>query len=271
MAILWDVHLHSSFSGDSSTPMEQMAEKALQTGMQGICMTEHLDLDYPVCEACPAGTFELDIDAYEKKLFALKERYAGRLMINYGIELGLQPHLRPVYEEIVAKHPFDFVIGSSHVSNGMDPYFVKIEEKEEISYYRSYFETIYENLNIHKDFDTYGHLDYVVRYGPTKDNFYRYETYADVLDEILKRLVSMNKAIECNTGAIRNGLKELNPSKAILKRYRELGGEMVTVGSDAHNPSNFADGFDRAQAYLKECGFSYYTVFFDRKPKFFKL
>lgn len=271
MAILWDVHLHSSFSGDSNTPMEEMIQMAIQKGMTGICMTEHLDIDYPPCEECPPGFFDLDIKAYEKCLFEMKEKYAGKIQINFGIELGLQPHLGLAYEKIVTSHPFDFVLGSSHVANGMDPYFSKINEDEEVGYYRQYFESIYENLGVHKNFDSYGHLDYVVRYGPNKDTLYRYNTYADILDEVLKKLVSMNRALECNTGAIRYALRELHPSREIVTRYRELGGEMITVGSDAHKPINIADGFDQAAEYLKRCGFKYYTIFKDRKPEFYKL
>ena len=131
--------------------------------------------------------------------------------------------------------------------------------------------SILENLEAYDGFDTFGHLDYTVRYGPNKDKYYTYARYKDVLDPILMKLVSMGKALECNTGAINYGLRDLNPSNDILKRYRKLGGECVTVGSDAHRPDAIAKGFDRARQVLLDCGFTYYTTFKNRKPCMHKL
>ena len=117
----------------------------------------------------------------------------------------------------------------------------------------------------------YGHLDYVVRYGNTKDSEYHYETYRDVLDRILTTLLEMEKGIEINTGAIGYHLKDLNPCTDIIKRYRELGGEIITIGSDAHTPENIARGFDRAAEVLSACGFKYYTTFENRMPEFHRI
>ena len=111
----------------------------------------------------------------------------------------------------------------------------------------------------------------MVRYGKTKDKDYSYEKYRDLIDPVLEKLIQMGKGIEVNTGAIRHQLKELNPCNGILKRYRELGGEIITIGSDAHEPSYVAYGFDRAAEVLKGCGFQYYTTFERRIPTFHKL
>ena len=117
----------------------------------------------------------------------------------------------------------------------------------------------------------YGHLDYPVRYAPDRDAGYSYERYRDILDEILKLLLRKEKGIELNTGGIKSGMHDFHPCMGILKRYRELGGEIITVGSDAHEASYIAAHFQRAAEVLRECGFRYYCVYEKRTPIFLKL
>lgn len=272
MTILHDYHMHTSFSGDSDTPMKDMFDGALTKRLSGLCITEHYDFDYPASPNCPEGTFLLDFPEYEKCFFELKKQYQDRLEVCFGVELGLQPHLAAMHYELINEHPFDFIIGSLHTCHGKDPYYPSFYAgRKEEEAYREYFTNILENLEVYDGFDTFGHLDYTVRYGPNKDKFYTYECYKDLLDPILLKLISMGKALECNTGAIRYGLRDLNPSNAILKRYRELGGEYITIGSDAHQPDAIAKGFDRARQILSDCGFTYYTTFKDRLPRMHKL
>ena len=117
----------------------------------------------------------------------------------------------------------------------------------------------------------YGHLDYVVRYGPTKNQNYRYADHAEVIDEILRTLIENEKGIEINTGGFRCDIGTTNPCLEIVKRYRELGGEIITIGSDAHSTEYLQDHFDDAAEMLKEAGFKYYSVFENRIPEFLKL
>ena len=268
--ILWDCHMHSSFSADSDTPMEDMIQDAIRRNLSGICFTEHLDPDYPPTP--DNETFELDLDAYKETLFSLQEKYRSKLNIHFGIELGLQPHLADSFKELLKTLPFDFVIGSSHVVHGYDPYYGKFfENREESACYREYFESILENLEAFSGMDVYGHIDYVVRYGPNQNREYSYERYRDILDEILRTVIDKNLGIELNTGGFHYGLREPNPCRAVIRRYRELGGEIITVGADAHAPAKIAYDFDKAAAILADCGFKYYTVFQNRKPEFVKL
>ena len=116
-----------------------------------------------------------------------------------------------------------------------------------------------------------GHLDYVVRYGPNKNTFYSYEKYKELFDEILKTLIAKGKGIECNTAGFKAGLNHPHPTEEILKRYRELGGEILTLGSDAHQTVHLAYHFSAIGDLLKSCGVRYYTVFKDRKPEFLPL
>lgn len=268
--LVWDCHMHSSFSADSDTPMEDMIKEAIRRGLAGITFTEHLDPDYP--DVPDKLDFSLDIDSYRQKLLLLKEKYRDCLDVRFGIELGLQMHLEDYFRDLLKKYPFDFVIGSSHVVHGFDPYYPEFfEGRKESSCYMEYFESILENLAFFQDMDVYGHIDYVVRYGPSKNREYSYGRYKDILDDILKKIISLGKGIELNTGGYHYGLEEPNPCTAILRRYRELGGEIITVGADAHTPDKIGFAFDRAASVLLECGYKYYCVFKDRKPEFLPL
>ena len=265
--ILWDCHMHSSFSADSDTPMEVMIHRAVETGLQGITFTEHLDPDYPVT---PDNLdFSLNIPAYKEKLAELSDMYKDKIQVRFGIELGLQMHLGEYFDSLLSQTPFDFVIGSSHLVHPYYPEF--FEERKEFLCYMEYFESILENISAYDGFDVYGHIDYVVRYGPNKNREYSYGRYKDILDEILKKLISMGKGIELNTGGYHYGLGEPNPCTAVIRRYRELGGEIITIGADAHTPDKIACAFDKAASVLEACGFRYYTIFKDRKPEFISL
>lgn len=247
--ILWDCHMHSSFSADSDTSMEDMIREAICRGLTGICFTEHLDPDYPPTP--DNEIFELDLDGYRKTLFRLREKYQKELQIHFGIELGLQPHLHDYFHELLATMPFDFVIGSSHVVHGYDPYYKEyFKGREESACYREYFESILENLHAFSEMDVYGHIDYIVRYGPNQNKYYTYERYQDILDEILRTVIARGRGIELNTGGFHYGLGEPNPCRAVIRRYRELGGEIITVGADAHGPEKIAYDFDKAAAIL---------------------
>ena len=144
--ILWDCHMHSSFSADSPAPMEDMIRQAVFLGLQGITFTEHLDPDYP---ATPDGLdFSLDIPSYQEKLFQLQDTYKDKIQIRFGIELGLQMHLADYFHSLMQEFPFDFAIGSSHLVHGFDPYYPEFfQGRKESRCYMEYFESILENLS----------------------------------------------------------------------------------------------------------------------------
>ena len=127
--------------------------------------------------------------------------------------------------------------------------------------YRRYFESTYENIKKFANFDVLGHMDYIFRYGPGGKREYKYSEYGEILDEILKFLIENEKGIELNTGGIKKGMKEFHPCMEVLKRYRELGGKIITLGSDAHNPTTIADHFEKVAERLKTIGFKTYLVY----------
>ncbi len=272
MPITADCHLHSSHSGDSDTPMEQMILQGIAKGLDTMCFTEHNDFNFPDYPDMPGSVFLLNTDSYLYDLIKYKEKYADRIKILFGIELGLQPQVTRQNAILAKSYDFDFIIGSIHVCNGKDPYYPSFfEGKSDEEAYRDYFNATYENLKRFSNFDVCGHLDYIVRYGANMDKDYCYEKYKDILDKILELLVTNGKGLEINTGGLKKGLRELHPCMDVLKRYRALGGEIVTIGSDSHDEVHIAEYFDKANEVLKECGFKYYTVFEKRIAEFRRL
>ena len=159
-----DSHMHTRFSTDSDADIRDMIESALKKGLQSICITDHIDKDYPFHEDTGVEAFLVDLDEYFPKLAEWKEAYAEKIQIRRGIELGLQPHLAGFYEELTNQYPFDFVIGSVHVVHGMDPYYGEIfEGRSDEEVYKETFLATLENLDAVSSFDVLGHLDYVVR------------------------------------------------------------------------------------------------------------
>ncbi len=264
MAITCDFHLHSDFSSDSDAPMESMIKESIRLGLSAICFTEHLDMDYP-----PAYEgFEVDIPAYLAKITALKEQYRGKIDVRIGLELGMQPHLAKTYKELLPGLPLDFLVASQHLIGRFDPYYPQIwETAPEDTLYRAYFEELLSNLMTMEEYDTVAHLDYIVRYGPNRNRFYSYEAYSAVLDPILEYVIEQEKCLEVNTAGLKYGLGHPNPAEDVLKRYRELGGTKITLGSDAHRPEHIAYDFPVIENLLKKLGFTHYTIFQKRMPQ----
>lgn len=262
MSIKHDYHMHSDFSGDCSTPADSMIQQAIALQLSGICFTEHHDLDVPT-----DIDFTIDFKQYFSRMQDLQKQYQGQIHIGIGMEFGLQKQLSPILHRLTQTYPFDFIIVSQHFVDQEDPYYPAFfEGKEERAAYERYFEEQYETLKQFKDFDTLGHMDYIVRYGPDQNKYYSYKNYADYIDPLLKYLIENGKCLEVNTGGFRYGLGETNPAFSVLKRYHELGGELITIGSDAHTPDYIHYEFNRACSALLELGYRYYTIFAQRQP-----
>lgn len=263
-----DCHTHSAFSSDSEELTENQVLAAAAKGLKTLCLTEHFDPDYP------DGEFALDTAAYKAEYDRLREKYSDRIRLLFGVELGLLDYLGGRLKEYVAAYPFDFVIGSSHLieENGVlyDPYYPEyFEAHSDHNGVVRYFEGIIANIRAFDGFDVYGHLDYIVRY--TKAKAYSPAEHREVIDEILKLLLKMGKGIELNTAGIKYGLGWAHPHPDILRRWRELGGEIITVGSDAHCAEHIAYAFGQAREILAAAGFKSYAVFTNRRAEFLPL
>lgn len=263
-----DVHMHCNFSNDSDSTPEEMILGAIDKGLKVICFTDHYDKDDMEWGDEPI----FDPEEYFAVLIPLVQRYQDKIDVRIGVELGLQPYLADYYTEFVAKYPFDFVIGSAHTAHGIDPatgqLFVGRSDEE---VYRMMFEEMIKDIENFTDFDVMGHLDYVVRYGKDREKYYSYERLSDEIDILLRRIIELGKGIELNTAGLKYGLSFAHPHPAILKHYRELGGEIITIGADGHKPEHIAYDFHKVSDILTECGFGYYAEFRERKPIFKRL
>lgn len=271
--IATDMHVHSYFSSDSAEQPEAIIETAIAKGFSSIYFTDHHDMDFPVHQDTPDIDFQLDFDTYIAKLLELKDIYKNKIEVRLGVEQGICPETAPKIAALSNLYPFDFIIGSSHLTsltNG-DPYYPEYYTgKTNIEAYREYFMSEAENVRLTDGFDAYGHLDYAVRYCPDSAFVYQFEDYRDIFEILLKRLIEKGKGIEINTSGITK-IGHPHPHIEALKLYKELGGEIITVGSDAHQKENIGFGFDTAEKLLMDLGFKYYTVFKNRTAEFVKL
>ena len=271
-----DFHTHSSFSTDSEAEPESMIQQAIALGLKTYCFTDHMDYFFPEHNDQGFTEFVFDPDLYFEKLTALRKKYRGQIDLRIGIELGLrdEPDVcednKRLCDALVASYPFDFVIGSTHVIDHFDPYHKdKWNGRSAEEIVRMYFESVLYSVCHYDCFHVYGHLDYILRYlpeGVTVD----ITKFEPLIDRILTELIARGKGIEVNTSRLARG-SVMNPSPKILARYRELGGTILTIGSDAHRPDRIAGAFTEAEAILKELGFKEYTVFRKGKPSFRKL
>ncbi|MBQ8799025.1 MAG: histidinol-phosphatase HisJ family protein [Lachnospiraceae bacterium] len=270
-----DTHTHTKFSSDSEANPLKMLAAAKAAGLSALCFTDHMDLDFPGDDTL----FVFDTKEYFKELLPLKaQTSADKSMpeLLLGIELGLRPgrpDLREQMDALLSAHSFDFVIGSTHVVDELDPYYQEYWDLPGDRLLR-YFEDIRTNVAEHANFDSLGHLDYIIRYLPDSVSLvkdYTVRDYADLIEETLRTLISRGQALEINTAGLRKGLSFPHPKEEILLRYKELGGELLTLGSDAHTPADVGADIIRCAGLLKDLGFQYYAVYKERKPMMVKL
>lgn len=286
-----DFHMHSEFSSDSEAKMEDMIERAIAKGLEEICFTDHMDYDFPPIvkdkhDDSKYLTFEFDPKPYYEKLVSLQRQYESKIKIRIGVELGLQPNITPQVKQLMNSYDFDFCIGSTHLLYKDDPYYASFWQR--LGYdesacdstlnrnlirnaIRDYLIEIDQNVDRFTEFQIYGHLDYITRYAPGEGNYYQVDEHMEVIEEILRKLIQTGRGIELNTSGYKNGRNLPNPHPKILKRYHELGGEILTIGADAHTQDYVAYEFQRAEELLQHCGFQYYTTFHKKQPIFHKL
>ena len=262
-----DTHTHSTFSRDSICSVAQSAQAAIAAKLCGISITDHLDIGSPKGSVGDC----LDIDSQQSAIQTCIDQYGAQVNIYAGIEIGLQLHCLDEIKKVVSAHNFDIIIGSIHLVNQIDPYvgafYVGKSLKES---YREYLEYYIDCVRMFGDFDVLGHYDYISRYSPYKEKTLYYRDFKDQFDTLLQIAVANGKALELNTRSFlpRNGQPPPQFDPDVFKRFRELGGEMVTLGSDAHDTERLGEHFGYYAAKLKQCGFRYLAHFKARKPVF---
>lgn len=279
-----DYHLHTEYSDDSNEPMENQVKRAIELGLDEICFTDHVDygikrdLDDPrgiesriiVEHGKKMESFMTNVNypEYFKEIQRLKEKYSN-LTIKQGLEFGIQSHTVPAYEKLYDKYKenLDFVLFSMHQVRDLELWDQSFQKgKKQQEYNEQYYDEIYKTMKIFKNYSCLAHLDVLVRYD--LNGVYPFENIEEQIAEILKLAIADGKGIEINTSSWHYGLKDTQPSQKILKLYKDLGGRIITVGSDGHSTQYVADHIQDAYKILKEIGFSKICTFDHMIPKF---
>ncbi|MCB2288258.1 histidinol phosphate phosphatase [Clostridium sp. CS001] len=251
-----DTHIHTEYSGDSQMKIKDALECARKSGM-GMTITEHLDFKFPT------GTdFTFDIDKY----FNNYEKYKdGKFML--GVEIGMQQICLEENRDVASRYPFDYIIGSLHIADGEDVYNPKFYEgKSKKEAFEKYLSSMVNCINKYTFIDSLGHIDYISRYATFNDKEIHYNEFSEHINEVLKGIVNSGKVIEINTRRF-NNKEAYNNLMNIYKAYKQIGGEYVTIGSDAHNAGDIGKNFELANAMCKECNLK--AVYFrNRKMEF---
>lgn len=272
MTGLYDNHNHSQFSFDGGrTSVGKTVNSAIGKGLAGVCFTDHCDFFVPPMKA--------QHEEYVPEVFDVKARNAEIDKVNAkcpqdfhvfkGIEIGVQKSERDKIAAHLEKYSFDEIIASVHYLDDTDPFWGGYYEGKTWRYaYGHYLETLYDEMVWLGDrFDIMGHYDYVTRYAPYPECSILYKDFPDILDSMLRYLAENGKALEINTKTYQD-FKGRTPvlDKNILMRYRELGGEIISLGSDSHDADRVGFNFERAAALVSRCGFRYLAHFDKRKP-----
>lgn len=277
-----DYHVHTEYSDDSLYPMEEVVKDAFRLGLDEICFTDHVDYGIkpdwdgpePIVwrrggsgEPDKIPLVNVDYPRYEAEIRKLQEKYRGQITLRMGLEFGMQVHTIPLYEKLFARYPFDFILLSVHQVEDKEFWnqdFQRGHTREEFN--RRYYEELLALVRRYRHYSVLAHPDLITRYdsaGP-----WPFEKLRPILTEILKTVIADGKGIEVNTSCHRYGLKDLTPSRDILRLYRELGGTVLTIGSDSHKKEHLGAFIRETMDELKEMGFEQFCTFEGMKPVF---
>lgn len=271
MSILADMHNHSDLSPDGCDSPIQMAQRACGLGVRHFALTDHIEIekfdkwDY-------AGAIKKSHRAY----LEIKELFGDKMEIYYGAELG-QPLYDPALaDRVLSENDYDFILGSQHRTRSY-PYLNKIPDtaQDRKRCLDEYFEDLLALAEWGR-FCSLSHLTFPLRFiavdSAAQKPVLKYEIdlspYRAVIDKILETIISKGIALEVNSSGIRKGLGVSMPDAEYVRRYKALGGGMITVGSDAHRVADAAADIPQCLEMIKECGFNEICVFRKKQPIF---
>lgn len=276
--MLADYHVHTNFSDDSVYPLEQVVRDAIALHLDEICITDHVD--YGVKPDWDSGEeilrrngkplANVDYPRYELEIQRVKDLYSGKIAVRMGMEFGVQVHTIPQFEKLFRQYPFDFIILSIHQVGDLEFWTQDFQRgKTQREYNERYYEEMLRVVRAYKNYSVLGHMDLIKRY----DNagVYPFEKVKPLIAEILKIVIADGKGIELNTSSHRYGLTDSMPSPELLRLYRDLGGSIVTIGSDSHAPAHLGTYIQEAASQLKELGFQHFCTYERMRPVFHQL
>lgn len=276
---LVDYHTHSKYSFDGCEELDDMCRQAMAAGLSEIAITDHMDIysglgygkmmNYDV----PGGElFVMKVEELYGQLAHVRDRYAGRLKVILGTELG-QPQVNPeAARAFLAAYPLDFVIGSVHnMEKDLDVYYYDFDQVDGASLFDHYLDWLLQMART-CDFDVAGHITYPLRYlYERKGERISLAPFEEKLRILFRLLIENGRGIELNLSGMSKSMQETLPPFSALCLYRACGGEIITVGSDAHVLGQIGSFAHEAHKMLQEAGFRYQTVFEKRRPSFIPL
>lgn len=283
--MLADYHVHTCYSDDSDYPMEDMVRDAIALGLEELCFTDHVDYGVKRDWDDPRGMLwrpgapgepermavaNVDYPRYAAEIAALQQKYAGKIILRMGMEFGMQQHTIPEYERLFAAYPFDFILLSVHQVEDREFWTQEFQSgRTQAEYNLRYYQEILALVQRYQNYSVLGHLDLISRYDEA--GVFPFEEIRPIVTEILKTVIQNGKGLELNTSSRRYGLTELTPSVEILKLYRNLGGRILTIGSDSHRREHLAAWLLESQEALRELGFGEVYTFRQMQPIAHKL
>ena len=271
-------HVHSEFSDDSVYPMEQVVKDAIAMGLYEICFTDHVDYGikddwdcgHPIKYRGKEPLANVDYPLYDAKIKELQYLYDEEITIKMGMEFGMQTHTIEQYKALFRKYPFDFIILSVHQVEDQEFWTQDFQQdRSQKEYNERYYEEMLDLVRTYEDYSVLGHMDLITRYD--KKGIYPFGKLKPLIEEILKTVIERGKGIEFNTSYHRYGLKAPTPSMDILKLYRRLGGEIITMGSDSHKPEHLGAYIEEGKQLLKSLGFRFFCTYEKMSPIYHEL
>lgn len=273
-----DYHVHSDYSDDSWYLMEDVVKDAIQLGLEEICFTDHVDYgvkpDWKSDEKFQVGMNKevrnVHYDFYFSELNKLSKKYEEKIKVKKGLEFGMQVHTIPQFEKLFQSHDFDFILLSVHQIENKEFWTGEFQKGHtQLESYDRYYDEMYHLITAYKDYSVLAHMDLVRRYLDKEVD--RFEYNKDKIEKILKKVIEDNKGIEVNTSSVRYEINGLTPSIEILKLYHELGGTIITIGSDSHKPKHLGFHIEESKKLLKGIGYTHFCTFDKMKPIFHEL
>lgn len=278
---LIDCHTHTQFSMDSDADINLCIKKAMDIGLSAYAITDHCECStwYPETHYTNRENFDYfnysqDFDNSISAITELKEKYKKFNLI-CGVEMGQATQDIEVAEKIMSDERLDFIIGSVHqVRNEKDFYYINYENMSIDEIYNlleRYFLEVYELCKLNC-FDVLGHLTYCLRYMKCRNDICPdISRFDEIIAESFRLLARNGKGIEINTSGIRQGFGNCFPSIKYVKLFRDVGGEILSVGSDAHLPEDIGKNISDALETAKAVGFTHLCYFKKRKPYFLNI
>lgn len=263
-----DYHAHTNFSGDCNFSMEEMIKGALKNNCSSIAFTDHIDYDF--AGDVEPNMFEFDHNEYFNNLNSIKKIYNNDIRILSGVEMGIQPHLiQNGLEQEFPFDDFDFIILSLHTSDRKDLHdgsFFK--NKTGLKAYKKYYEELLYCVENFNSYNVLGHLNLIDRYSKYLDEKVEFSEYSYIVKDILENIIKNGKGLEINTSGFRYGMNSFLPNRKILKLYKDLGGKIITFGSDTHCPSDVLKYYEISLKELLDIGINEITHFNDYKEPY---